>query len=105
MKEQIEERKHEARLKAQRKYNKKRDPKYTSFYNSKDWRLLSARYVQDKGFRCEVCGAIATEVHHKKPIQTEDGWMHRLDYDNLELVCVNCHNKRHNRFQKKRNTF
>lgn len=81
-----------------KRYNKTRDPKYTSFYNSKEWRILSAKYTQDKQYRCELCGKIATEVHHKEPIQTESGWIRRLDYNNLELLCVECHNKRHKRF-------
>lgn len=86
---------------ANRRYNKTRDPKYIRFYNSIEWRTLSAKYMQDRGYRCECCGAIGTEVHHKKPIQTPEGWELRLDYDNLELVCVQCHNKRHERFTKR----
>lgn len=92
----------EASKKASNKrYNKTRDPKYTQFYNSKEWRILSAKYTQDKGYKCELCGKIATEVHHRKPIQTDQGWTMRLDYNNLELLCVDCHNKRHNRFRRR----
>lgn len=85
-----------------KRYDKKRDPKYVKFYKSKDWKMLSQRYTQDKHFRCEQCGKIATEVHHIKPIQTPEGWNRRLDYTNLELLCVNCHNERHDRFRKKK---
>lgn len=92
----------ESRLKSNRVYNKRRDPKYVRFYNSLDWRTLSAKYTQDKGYRCEVCGAMATQVHHKKPIQTPDGWELRLDYNNLELLCTRCHNERHDRFKRRR---
>ena len=81
-------------------YNKNRDPKYSRFYNSNDWKILSRKYIQDHRYRCEVCGALASEVHHKVPIQTEDGWRQRLCYYNLECLCLECHNKRHNRFQK-----
>lgn len=97
-----------AKRKYNRKYNKKRDPKYVRFYNSSEWKMLSKKYVQDKGYRCEECGDIATEVHHKIPIQTDEGWNLRLDYNNLECICVKCHNKRHKRFQKsnkKKNKF
>lgn len=83
------------------RYNKTRDPKYVRFYNSKEWRILSAKYTQDKKYRCEQCGKIATEVHHKEPIQSETGWSLRLDYNNLELLCKDCHNKRHNRFVRR----
>lgn len=96
-----DKRKQEAKRKWDRKYNKTRDPKYIRFYRSMDWKRLSARYMQDKGYRCEVCGKIATEVHHKKAIQTDEGWDKRLDYNNLELVCKTCHNERHNRFKSK----
>lgn len=92
----------EARRKSNREYNKKRDPKYVRFYNSNDWRTLSLRYTQDKGYKCERCGAIATDVHHKKAIQTDKGWELRLDYDNLELLCKSCHNEQHERFMKRR---
>lgn len=103
----IVEAEREARLSALRKesnkrYNKTRDPKYVRFYNSVDWRTLSAKYAQDKGYRCEECKAMATQVHHKKAIQTPDGWELRLDYNNLELVCTQCHNKRHERFEKRK---
>lgn len=91
----------ESKRESNKRYNKTRDPKYSKFYNSKEWRVLSRRYAQDKGFRCEACGCIATEVHHKEYIQTPEGWNRRLDYDNLELLCVKCHNERHNRFNKK----
>lgn len=104
VREQRERRLAEYRAKAQANYNRKRDPKYTTFYSSKDWRTLSRKYAQDHGFRCELCGQIATEVHHKDYIQTPSGWERRLDYDNLELLCVTCHNKRHERFKSKKSS-
>lgn len=88
----------QCKKKNNRDYNKTRDPKYIRFYKSAEWRTLSAKYTQDKGYRCEECGQIATNVHHKKAIQTDEGWSMRLDYDNLELLCVSCHNKRHERY-------
>lgn len=104
--EAIAKRKAEAMAKAKKKYDTKynrerRDPKYVRFYNSIEWRTLSAKYSQDKGYKCECCGGMATQVHHKKAIQTPQGWERRLDYDNLELLCTTCHNNRHNRFKKK----
>ena len=97
-----EARMQESKRASDRRYNKRRDPKYLRFYNSVDWRTLSAKYMQDKGYRCETCKAMATQVHHKKAIQTEQGWELRLDYDNLELLCVSCHNKAHDRFVKRK---
>ena len=97
-----EKRLQESRLKSNKEYNKKRDPKYVRFYNSADWRTLSALYAQDKGYRCEECKEIATQVHHKKAIQSSEGWELRLDYRNLELLCTRCHNERHDRFVKRK---
>ena len=94
-----------SKLESNKRYNKTRDPKYVGFYNSSEWRTLSAKYTQDKGFRCEKCGAIATEVHHVKAIQTPEGWERRLDSDNLELLCKACHNERHERFKKRQKYF
>lgn len=84
-----------------RRYNKTRDPKYIRFYNSIEWRTLSAKYMQDKGYKCESCSKIASQVHHIKAIQTDEGWSLRLDYNNLELLCTVCHNARHDRFKKR----
>lgn len=87
---------------ADRRYNAKRDPKYLRFYNSPQWKMLSAKYLQGQGYRCEDCHRIATEVHHIDPIQTVTGWERRLDYTNLRALCTSCHNKAHQRFQSKR---
>lgn len=92
----------ELRLARNSKYNKTRDPKYKEFYNSKPWRILKEKKLQDEQYKCERCKELAVEVHHIKPIQTEEGWIKRLEYDNLEALCIDCHNFRHKRFQKKR---
>lgn len=85
---------------ANRNYNKKRDPKYIRFYNDSDWKILSRKYMQDKKYRCEECGKIASEVHHIKAIQTDEGWTQRLDYNNLQALCLECHNNKHKRFKR-----
>lgn len=80
-------------------YNRRRDPKYLAFYKSKAWKDQSRARLQSVGYRCEArlqgCQGLAVEVHHKKPIQTPEGWDLRLDWDNLEAVCTSCHNGRH----------
>lgn len=82
-----------------KQYNARRDPKYLTFYRSKDWRLLSRTYLQRAGYKCQAklegCKGLAVEVHHIKPIQSPEGWDLRLDWDNLEAVCTACHNARH----------
>ena len=94
----------ESKKESNKRYNKTRDPKYVRFYNGIEWRTLSARYSQDKGYRCEECGAMATQVHHKNAIQKPEGWDQRLDYSNLELLCTRCHNERHDRFKRRPKT-
>lgn len=96
-----EARRLEAKREGDKRYNKTRDPKYVRFYNGVDWRTLSAKYAQDNGYRCERCKMMATQVHHKIAIQTPEGWELRLDYNNLELLCTQCHNDEHNRFKKR----
>lgn len=89
-----------------KKYNARRDPKYMTFYRSKDWRMTSRSKLQAAGYKCEAklqgCTGLAVEVHHIKPIQTEEGWGLRLEWDNLEAVCTACHNGRHPEKGKRR---
>ena len=102
----IVEAEREARLseykkESNKRYNKTRDPKYVRFYNSGDWKALSAKRLQDDGYRCAWCGGIATEVDHIVEIKTPEGWEKRLDYDNTRSLCHDCHDKRHDRFKKR----
>ena len=99
VKEEREARRRELSLESNRRYNKTRDPKYGRFYNSAEWRTLSRVRLQGDGYRCVKCKAIASEVDHIKPIQTPEGWELRLDYDNLQSLCLDCHNKKHERFR------
>ena len=80
--------------------------KYSQFYNSSEWHSLRNRKFYDANGICENCYkekdengnpkiVQAKEVHHIKPI--EDYWDKRLDYDNLILLCSDCHNLQHER--------
>lgn len=96
---------------AQRKaslYNRRRDPKYAAFYRSPAWKAQSRERLRACGYKCEAklmgCQGLAVEVHHIKPIQTPEGWDLRLDWENLEAVCVSCHNGRHPEKLRKANT-
>lgn len=86
---------HNAKLR-QRVYNRKRDPRYLTFYRSKAWRLTSKEKLRQINYKCEArldgCGGIACEVHHIKPLKTPEGWDRRLDWSNLMGVCIQCHN-------------
>lgn len=97
-----EARKAETMKEVNRRYNKTREPKYVRFYNSVEWRTLSRKRLQDDGYKCVKCGKIASEVDHIKAIQTPEGWELRLNLDNLQSLCIGCHNAKHDRFKKKR---
>lgn len=96
----IDKKRMEQKQERDRKYAKKRDPKYLRFYKSKEWKALSLKKLQSTNYRCEVCGKYATEVHHKQPIQTPQGWLKRYDFNGLQSLCVSCHNLQHKRFIK-----
>lgn len=93
-----------AKRKNNRDYNRGRDPKYTRFYNSKEWRILSRKIMQDQGYKCAWCGAISEGVDHIQEIKTPEGWERRLDPTNLRPLCHACHDKRHDRFKKRSET-
>ena len=90
-----EAREHNARMR-QKQYNRRRDPKYLTFYRSKAWRATSKSKLQACGYKCEAklegCGRIACEVHHIKPLKAPEGWEKRLEWSNLMGVCIQCHN-------------
>lgn len=93
------------RKKYNKNYNRQRDPKYLTFYRSKEWKITSRTKLQQASYKCQAklpgCTHLAVEVHHIKPIQTAEGWELRLDWENLEAVCTACHNARHQRFKTK----
>lgn len=95
-----------------RRYNAKRDPKLSRFYHSKEWKALSALVMRESGYRCAKCGKrlgqrlddgriVTLEVDHVQPIQSEQGWHMRLDRNNLQALCTDCHNEKHHRFQRR----
>ena len=74
--------------------------KYNSFYCSNEWILLRNQKFCDADGLCELCkknGIIkqGKEVHHIVPIQKD--WSKRLEYENLILLCPDCHNAIHER--------
>lgn len=101
MQERFEEQKRERAKKYNREYNATRAKKFTTFYRSREWIRLARWYMQQKAYKCEDCGQLATEVHHIQPIQTDAGWERRLDETNLAALCTGCHNGRHKRFVRK----
>lgn len=71
----------------------------TGFYHSKAWRKCRDAYFRYKYGLCERCGGPGKIVHHKKyltPVNVNDPDV-SLNWDNLELLCQDCHNKEHHR--------
>jgi len=73
------------------------------FYKSKAW--VVARNIKTSATKgkCERCGAVGEEVHHKIRLTVENvsDTSISLNQENLELLCRDCHNKEHDRFKKK----
>lgn len=74
------------------------------FYHSKEWEQCREAYIKYKGGLCERCYAngiiTAGVIVHHKIYLTPDNITDPLiatDFDNLELLCVDCHNKEHHR--------
>lgn len=78
-----------------------------AFYKSTAWQQCRAAYISYRGGLCERCmanGVITPGkiVHHREYIQMDnmDDPEILLSFQNLELLCLDCHNKEH--FKRKR---
>ena len=78
-----------------------------AFYKSMAWMKCRAAYSASVGGLCERCEAKGLIVpgyivHHKEYITPENlnDPSIALSFDNLELLCLDCHNKEH--FRKPR---
>lgn len=71
------------------------------FYRSKEWRDCRAAYFASHSLceRCKEKGLIVpAEIIHHKIYLTEQTYKDpkiSLNFDNLEAVCRDCHNKEH----------
>lgn len=71
-------------------------------YSSQAWKDTRKAYARSAGFLCERCmakGLITpgTEVHHRIHLTPEnvDDPAIALSFDNLELLCHECHEEEH----------
>jgi len=67
------------------------------FYNSQQWRRVSKLFLKSKHFICERCGGCGDVAHHKIHLNR---WNVNnpdisLNMDNLECLCLACHNAIH----------
>ena len=73
------------------------NPIVEKFYKSKEWKETQRLYKLSKLNTCERCGGLGKIVHHKNYISVENinNPDITLNFDNLELLCQDCHNKEH----------
>ena len=75
-----------------------------AFYHSKEWIKCRKAYIKSVHGLCERCGEPGYIVHHKKyitPNNINDSNI-TLNFDNLEYLCLDCHNKEHEFNREKR---
>lgn len=68
------------------------NPAHAKFYNSSEWIGLRKLVLMEHDYLCKSCGRQATLVDHIIPTSVD--WDKRLDKDNLQPLCTNCHNKK-----------
>ncbi|CDQ17953.1 HNH endonuclease [Halobacillus karajensis] len=92
---------------------KTKDQKRT-FYKSNAWQVLRQEALVRDNYECQECkrqGKVFTDQHdpdkhkrldvdHKREIYTHPELA--LELDNLETLCIRCHNRKHNRFKFKK---
>lgn len=89
--------------------------KLKQFYTSKSWRGLSYSLKISRGGKCERCGFMVVEkadwkklIGHHKVELTEANISDpnvSLNPDNIEIVCIDCHNKEHRRFGHRKQVY
>lgn len=79
-----------------------------SFYKSVAWRKCRAAYIKSVGGLCERClkrGIYSSGVivHHKIHLTPENIADPTISccFDNLELLCRDCHAEEHSRLEKR----
>lgn len=75
------------------------------FYNSGAWKSARNAYRKQAGGVCERCQVNPGEiVHHKQPLTPQNITDPRiaLGFENLELVCRDCHAAAHGRAKRYR---
>lgn len=77
---------------------------YKSFYGTNAWKKTRAAYISYRGGLCERCLAKGLlvpgyVVHHKiyMDAETVNQPELALNFDNLELLCAQCHEQEHDR--------
>ncbi len=68
-----------------------------AFYHSKAWKKASAAYMESVNYICERCGKPAQICHHRTWLNAANinNLSIALSFDNLEALCIDCHNAEH----------
>ena len=82
----------------------KQDIAIQRLYRSDTWKIARAIKIANACGVCEECGAIGTEVHHIVHLTPENVTDPSVatNQENLKLLCNECHNKAHGRFEGRR---
>lgn len=79
-----------------------------AFYSSKAWKDCRAAYKKYRGGLCEKClerglYSAGVIVHHKTHITPDniDDPNVTLSFDNLQLLCRDCHGDEHKGFERR----
>lgn len=75
-----------------------------AFYNSETWKRCRDSYMRSRAYLCERCGEPAEIVHHKTYINPNNCTNPEIltDWNNLEALCLKCHNEEHFKKVEKR---
>lgn len=77
---------------ARPKKRKTTDARILAFYDSAEWRRLRFTVLNERGRKCECCGAMppnaVIHVDHIKSLKKR--WDLRLDPSNLQVLCEDC---------------
>lgn len=74
------------------------------FYASDEWRTLRFNLILKRGNKCNRCGKVLDSSkligHHitELTLDNVDDYNISLNEDNIELICLDCHNIEHHRF-------
>ncbi len=77
----------------EREMPSKHGPKFEKFYHTKQWMKCRTTFVALNHGKCQICGKRGNLVHHRTQ-NVNDPYI-SLNFDNLELLCRDCHNKIH----------
>ena len=63
---------------------------YADYLQSDKWQKIRTRVLRRAGYRCEVCGGVATQVHHNLYGRKQ---LTGRSLKGLKAVCKSCHEK------------